>query len=127
MPVSVQVGSNPATAPRYYYVYNGHGDVVALTDTLGNSVATYAYDGWGVPTTNTESFPGGWSNPYRYDGRDQVRYDNETGLYWMSVRAYDPTLGRFLARDPLGHAPLMGWADQPYAYAGNGSSRAAAR
>jgi hypothetical protein len=31
-PASVQVGSDPASAPRYYYVYNGHGDVVALVD-----------------------------------------------------------------------------------------------
>ena len=35
VPVSVQVGSDPATAPRYYYVYNGHGDVVALVDRSG--------------------------------------------------------------------------------------------
>jgi uncharacterized protein RhaS with RHS repeats len=35
----------------------------------------------------------------------------------MSVRAYDPTLGRFLAHDPLGRAPLY-FSDQPYAYAG---------
>ncbi len=34
----------------------------------------------------------------------------------MSVRAYDPTVGRFLARDPLGRAPLF-FSDQPYAYA----------
>lgn len=32
VPVSVQVGADPATAPRSYYVYNGHGDVVALVD-----------------------------------------------------------------------------------------------
>jgi RHS repeat-associated protein len=47
-----------------------------------------------------------------------VRYDGETGLYWMSVRAYDPALGRFLNRDPLGRAPLF-FGDQPYVYAGN--------
>ncbi len=41
------------------------------------------------------------------------------GLYWMSVRAYDPMLGRFISRDPLNRTPLMGWSDQPYAYAGN--------
>lgn len=35
VPVSVQVGADPATAPRYYYVYNGHGDVVALVDSAG--------------------------------------------------------------------------------------------
>src|SRR6185437_3303892 len=118
VPVSVQVGSDPATAPRSYYVYNGHGDVVALVDSAGATVASYAYDTFGVITSSSETFANGWVNPYRYDGRDRVRYDGETGLYWMSVRAYDPTIGRFLSRDPLGRAPLF-FADQPYAYAGN--------
>jgi uncharacterized protein RhaS with RHS repeats len=36
----------------------------------------------------------------------------------MSVRAYDPTVGRFISHDPLGRAPLF-FSDQPYAYAGN--------
>jgi len=68
----------------------------------------------------SENFGSGttWTNPYRYDGRDGVRYDGETGLYWMSVRAYDPALGRFLSRDPLGRAPLF-FSDQPYVYGGN--------
>ncbi len=35
------------------------------------------------------------------------------------MRAYDPTLGRFLSRDPLGRAPLF-FADNPYVYAGSG-------
>jgi RHS repeat-associated protein len=39
------------------------------------------------------------------------------GLYWLTTRAYDPTLGRFLARDPLGRVPLF-FADNPYVYAG---------
>lgn len=29
VPASVQVGSDPNASPRYYYVYNGHGDVAA--------------------------------------------------------------------------------------------------
>ena len=36
----------------------------------------------------------------------------------MRVRAYDPSIGRFLSRDPLGRAPLF-FADNPYVYAGN--------
>ncbi len=120
VPVSVQVGSDPNASPRYYYVYNGHGDVVALVDAQGNVAASYAYDAFGQLTTASESFGSGtiWTNPYRYDGRDSVRYDGETDLYWMSVRAYDPTLDRFLSRDPLGRAPLY-FSDQPYVYAGN--------
>jgi RHS repeat-associated protein len=120
VPVSVQVGSDPNSSPRYYYVYNGHGDVVALVDASGNTVASYSYDAFGQLTSASENFGSGttWTNPYRYDGKDGVRYDGETGLYWMSVRAYDPALGRFLRRDPLGRAPLF-FSDQPYVYAGN--------
>ena len=118
-PVSVQVGSS-STSPRYYYVYDARGDVVNLTDASGAVVATYAYDAWGNLTTSSEAIPGanGWVNPFRFDGRDGVRYDGSDGLYWMSVRAYDPTIGRFLSRDPLARAPLF-LADNPYVYAGN--------
>ncbi len=79
-PVSVQVGSAPNTSPRYYYVYNGHGDVVALVDAQGNVAASYAYDAFGQLTSASENFGSGttWTNPYRYDGRDGVRYDGET-------------------------------------------------
>lgn len=117
VPASVQVGANLATAPRYYYVYNGHGDVVALVDASGNTVAAYSYDVFGGVTA-TESLPNGWSNPYRYDGLNRTRYDTETSLYWMSVRAYDPTSGRFISRDPLNRVPLA-WQNQPYVYGAN--------
>ncbi len=47
VPVSVRVGNDPNSSPRYYYVYNGHGDVVALLDAQGNSATSYAYDTFG--------------------------------------------------------------------------------
>ncbi|MEX2460399.1 MAG: RHS repeat-associated core domain-containing protein [Paenibacillaceae bacterium] len=34
----------------YWYVYNGHGDVMALTDQDGNVAARYEYDAWGLVT-----------------------------------------------------------------------------
>jgi YD repeat-containing protein len=86
VPDSAAVDTDP-TGPRYY-VYNGRGDVVALSDASGNVVASYGYDAFGAPTSISESFTNGWTNPYRYDGRDLVRFDGETGLYWMRVRAY---------------------------------------
>lgn len=73
-------------AARYSYVYNGHGDVTFLTDASGSVVASYLYDAWGS-LTSSESFANGWSNPYRYDGRDGARYDPADGLNWMAVRA----------------------------------------
>jgi RHS repeat-associated protein len=117
VPTSVTVGSGSA-APRFYYVYNGHGDVVNLTDASGTVVASYAYDEFGVLTSSSETLPNGWTNPYRYDGRDGVRSDGETGRSWMAVRADDPSVGRCISRDPLGRAPLF-FAEQPYADVGN--------
>jgi hypothetical protein len=37
----------------------------------------------------------------------------------MSVRAYDPTLGRFISHDPLGRLAVQGLDMQPYVYANN--------
>jgi YD repeat-containing protein len=66
-PTSVIVG-NPTSGTRYYYVYNGHGDVVALVDTSGTVQASYSYDAFGNLTSSSETLANGWSNPYRFDG-----------------------------------------------------------
>ena len=34
----------------FWYVYNGHGDVTALTDKDGKIAARYEYDAWGLVT-----------------------------------------------------------------------------
>ncbi len=34
-PVDVQAGGDPATSPRYYYVYDAQGDVVNPVDSSG--------------------------------------------------------------------------------------------
>ena len=85
-----QVGA--ATTP-YWYVLDGQGNVVALTDQGGNVVDSYRYDQWGRPTSVQESVP----QQLRYAG---YWYDGELGWYWLSVRSYDPALGRFLQPDP---------------------------
>lgn len=58
--MSVLVGSDPTTAPRYSYVIDGHSNVVTLTDASGNAVATYAYDEFGAVTIDAEHFANGW-------------------------------------------------------------------
>jgi RHS repeat-associated protein len=118
VPDCVTVDSESCASPCFFMISNGHGDVVNLPDASGTVVASYAYDEFGVLTSRSETLPNGWTNPYRSDGRDGVRSDGETGLSWMRVRAYDPSVGRFISRDPLGRVPLF-FADQPYAYAGN--------
>lgn len=78
---------------KYFYHYNAHGDVIAITNSAGKIVAEYEYDTWGVPTKvkEDEEVKG---NPYRYAG---YRFDEETGLYYLIARYYEPRNGVFLS------------------------------
>jgi len=77
----------------YYYLYNGHGDVIQITDSSGNVVNSYDYDVWGNFLEKEETI----DNPFTYFGQT---YDEETGLYYLRARYYDPTTGRFTQQDP---------------------------
>ncbi len=77
----------------YYYIYNGHGDVVAMADKNGNIVNEYSYDPWGKILSETETV----NNSIKYAGE---YYDKETGLIYLRNRYYDPTIGRFITEDP---------------------------
>ncbi|OQM44367.1 hypothetical protein B6A27_17345 [Anoxybacillus sp. UARK-01] len=79
----------------YFYHYNAHGDVIALTDAQGNVVARYEYDTWGQLLSQSGEMAD--ENPYRYAG---YQYDQETGLYYLIARYYHPTHGVFLSMDP---------------------------
>ena len=80
----------------YYYIKNQQGDITGFTDEDGNVVVTYEYDAWG----NLLSYTGVWYlaeyNSLRYRG---YVYDNETGLYYLQARYYDPKVGRFINAD----------------------------
>jgi RHS repeat-associated protein len=78
----------------YFYHYNAHGDVIALTDEQGNIVARYQYDAWGNILSQSGALAD--ENPYRYAG---YQYDKETGLYYLIARYYHPTHGVFLSLD----------------------------
>ena len=81
-------------ASTYYYHADGLGSVVNLTSTQGKSVQTYAYDSFGNVTPT-----GSVKQPFAFTGRE---YDQETGLYYYRARYYDPKVGRFITRDPIG-------------------------
>lgn len=80
----------------YYYLYNYHGDVIALTDAGGNVVASYTYDSFG--NILSKEGPLASENPYRYAG---YRYDENTKLYYVIARYYNADNGVFLSVDPL--------------------------
>lgn len=81
-----------STGKLYYYLYNGHGDVVQIVDTSGIVVNQYQYDEWGNITSQTE----GIENSFKYAGE---QFDNESGLYYLRARYYDPSVGRFISED----------------------------
>ena len=75
----------------YQYMYNAHGDVVTLL-TDGEVAATYYYDSFGNVLEQT----GNVDNSILYAG---YQYDEETGLYYINARMYDPVTARFLQAD----------------------------
>ncbi len=82
----------------YYYVTNLQGDVVAIVNSSGTEVARYTYDAWGnlIATYGCTAGTIGYLNPLRYRG---YVYDQETGLYYVSSRYYDPEIGRWINAD----------------------------
>lgn len=82
---------------RYYYVTNVQGDVVSIIDGNGALVAHYNYDAWGnlIAEGSQFSLIGSW-NPLRYRG---YVYDEETELYYLQSRYYNPEIGRFINAD----------------------------
>ncbi len=83
---------------EYYYVRNAQGDITGLLDINGKEVVKYSYDSWGklISIEGKLKDSLGLINPYRYRG---YRCDNETGLYYLQSRYYNPELGRFINAD----------------------------
>ncbi len=78
----------------YFYHLDPLGSVAEMSDSNGNIVAAYHYDGFGNVVTDGANPP---ANPLLFQGQ---YFDSGTGLYYMRARYYDPTVGRFIQRDP---------------------------
>jgi RHS repeat-associated protein len=86
----------------YYFLTDALGsvrDIVRGTD--GTVVQQYEFDERGNHLISPMS--GGPSSPKSFVGGLSVNDDTaDSGLYLMGHRHYDPSLGRFLSRDPIG-------------------------
>jgi RHS repeat-associated protein len=87
------------------YKQDQHGNVVALLGSSNNILEKYTYDAFGTPkitdangNVRTES---AYGNRFMFTGREYLK---ELGIYDYRHRFYDPGLGRFLQRDPIGFA-----------------------
>jgi RHS repeat-associated protein len=76
----------------YSYLYDGKGNVMMLLDSTQATVASYAYDAFGVLLSSVGSL----EQPFRFSTKP---YDLKTGLLDFGYRWYAPLLGRWSGRD----------------------------
>jgi len=86
-----------------------------LTDADGEIVWSAQYKAWGVAkeAISSAARSAGIRNPIRFQGQ---YLDHETGLHYNRHRYYDPEIGRFIAKDPIGFAGGLNvyqYADNP--------------
>lgn len=86
------------------------GSIRLLTNQFSGVTDRFDYSAYGILTAHT----GASAHAYGFAGEYE---DEESGLYYLRARYYDPALGRFISRDPA-----EGWPEQPlsqhkYAYA----------
>ncbi len=91
------------TITDYYVTTDAMNSVTAILDEDGNVLERRSYDAFGEMTCMT---PGGTPVAESPTGLDvgfqgQIR-DEVTGLYQMGYRWYNPVLGRWQSRDPIG-------------------------
>ena len=82
----------------YFYQTSLQGDIIGIVDSKGSQVVVYRYDAWGEVLVSSDASGFGLAqiNPLRYRG---YYYDQETGLYYLQTRYYDPKVRRFLNAD----------------------------
>ena len=110
---SISRVKSDGTSFALYTVCNSRGDVEELRRSTGELFARYVYDSWGnvlhiydangAEITSTANFA--VQNPFRYRG---YYYDNETGLYYLQSRYYDPVTHRFLNADAYVSTSILG-------------------
>jgi RHS repeat-associated protein len=88
---------NPTNPPqKYFYHYDGSGNVTAVTDDSQQTVAQYNYDAYGNLLNSSGAYAS--QNPWRFSTKYN---DDGSGLYYYGYRFYSPGLGRWINRDPI--------------------------
>ena len=102
----------------YAYVKSLQGDIVAILDENGNTVVSYGYDAWGAPLWCTGELAEtlGKVQPFRYRG---YVFDEETGLYYLRSRYYNPQQLRWINSDNIIAVNSGFTAANNYVYCGN--------
>ena len=97
-----------ADAGLYYYARDHLGSIREVTDATGNLVTQLDYDAWG----NEVVVSGSMTVDFGYTGH---YFHQSSGLNFSKYRAYNPTLGRWISRDPISEQGGLNL----YGYVGN--------
>ena len=108
----------------YYYIKSMQEDIIGITDSNDNLLCSYEYDSWGklisIKDNNgsiiTDPSHIGYINPFRYRS---YYYDNETKLYYLNSRYYNPEWGRFINADGIINSNLDFISYNLYVYVSN--------
>jgi len=83
-----------------------------VTDEVGDKVRSTEYDPFG----NWRAAVGQSNIHMLYQGQ---QLDNESSLYYLRARYYDPLIGRFISKDPVKGSLTNPQTQNPYAYSLN--------
>ena len=102
---------------NYLYRKNVFGDVTEIYSDNGTLVGKYSYTAFGECIVKVNEGGIAEKNPIRYRG---YYYDEETSLYYLKSRYYDPVTGRFITIDDISYIdPETINGLNLYAYCGN--------
>lgn len=87
-----------------YYAEDANFNVAALVSKSGAVVERYTYSAYGKVSIYSANWTSQTSSSYDNDILFAgYRWDKESGLYQVRNRMYNPSLGRWLQRDPMGY------------------------
>ncbi|HUF54868.1 MAG TPA: RHS repeat-associated core domain-containing protein [Dehalococcoidia bacterium] len=97
------ISSTDASGDQRYYFTDGLGSTVLQVDGSGQNLNPEAF--WEYNAFGSIRASGGNSDSFLFTGQqfdaDTPAPEGQKGLYYLRARYYDPSLGRFLSRDPL--------------------------
>jgi RHS repeat-associated protein len=99
-----------AAGPHFHHA-DSLGSTIAVTDSTGAVEQTYGYDIFGAIRNMT----GTGGTKFTFTGEQ----NDDTGLMYLRARYYDPSVGRFLSRDPFPMQPSDTQTVNRYAYVKN--------
>ena len=88
------LASTQASAPAYYH-YDFNGNVVNVSSSNQTQLAKYTYSPFGEVLLKEGEF----NSRYQFSTKE---LDDSTGMNYYGYRFYDPQLGRWINKDPLG-------------------------